>query len=331
MAYPESCFVNLIGIKGICDPYDATYWLNDIPGIDVNKLARGAEGDASTGEKLGLKLIDTAARMVIADVEAIYDASYKVQAMLTSGCSVCKFSANYAAGPQKGMLIKNNSTSHFSSLVLSRLNVKLNSTGTFTIIITDGITSKSIEREFIAGVEYELQNLSYETKEKQIKIYIDEADALLYTLSCPSNSTGGCGCSGPRSTSSELTYTGLTAGVESQNAYGFLPCAFIRCNAEDLICFIAKSAPRMVGMALLFKTAELYFTNNLHVERNNRTIGTNNEMYKKDVDEYKKMYKDKLQGVGTRGVKDLVFSVLQQNNDVCVLCNSINSVAWATG
>lgn len=87
----------------------------------------------------------------------------------------------------------------------------------------------------------------------------------------------------------------------------------------------------MVGMALLYKTAELYFTNNLHAERNNRTIGPNNEMFKSDVTKYEKLYKDKLQGVGTRGVKDIVFTVLQQTPDVCVLCNSINSVAWATG
>lgn len=191
MAYPETCFVDLIGIKGICDPYAATYWLDDIPGIDLSKLARGAETSAPTGEKLGLKLIESAARLVIADVEAVYDANYKVQSMLVTGCSVCKYSGNYAAGPQKGILIKNNSTSTFSSLVLSKLNAKLNSTGTYNIIITDGKTTKTIEWEFVAGVEYEFQNLSYETKEKQIKVYIDEADALLATLSCPTNSTGG--------------------------------------------------------------------------------------------------------------------------------------------
>lgn len=330
MAYPESCFVDLIGIRGTCEPTLGTYWVDDIPGIDVAKLANVAEASTGTGEKLGVKLIDAAARMMAADVEAIYDAQYKVQNQLVGGCSACTFTTTYVAGSQMGILIKNATTSSFSSLVIDKLIAKVNSTGTYTIILTDGVKSKEIEQAFEAGVEYEIIGINFFTKLKSVKVYLQESDVPLAKLSCP-RSGSGCGCGGSTAAVSDLVYTGLTAGVESQNAFGFMPCAFVRCDSEDLLCFVAHSAPRMIGMALLFKVAELYFNTRLQSARNNKITGLNVDDAKEDATRYGKLYKDKLNGVGTRGVKDLVFTTLQQTHDVCIVCNSLNGVAWATG
>lgn len=331
MAYPESCFVDLIGIRGTCEPALGTYWVDDIPGIDLLKMAKVAEGDTATGEKLGIKLIESASRMMAADVEAIYDAQYKVQNQLVGGCSACTFTGTYVAGSQMGILIKNATTSSFSSLVIDKLIAKVNSTGTYHIIITDGVKSKEIEQAFEAGVEYEIIGINFFTKLKSVKVYLQESDVPLAKLSCPRTGSG-CGCGGTStSANSDLVYTGLTAGVESQNAFGFMPCAFVRCDSEDLLCFVAHSAPRMIGMALLFKVAELYFNTRLQSARNNKITGLNVDDAKEDATRYGKLYKDKLNGVGTRGVKDLVFTTLQQTHDVCIVCNSMNGVAWATG
>jgi len=329
--YPESCFSDLIGIRNTCEPALGVYWVDDIPGIDLSKLAQVAEAAAPTGEKLGIKLIESASRMMAADVEAIYDAQYKVQNQLVGGCSACTFTSTYVAGSQMGILIKNNTTSSFSSLVIDKLIAKVNSNGTYNIIITDGVKSKTIEQIFEAGVEYEIIRINFFTKLKSVKVYLQESDVPLAKLSCPRTGSG-CGCGGSTSSvNSDLVYTGLTAGIESQNAFGFMPCAFVRCDAEDLLCFVAHSAPRMIGMALLFKVAELYFNTRLQSARNNKITGLNVDDAKEDAVKYSKLYKDKLNGVGTRGVKDLVFTTLQQTNDVCIICNSLNGVAWASG
>lgn len=331
MAYPESCFQNLIGIKGTCEPQEAMYWLDDIPGIDLNKLAQVAEANAPTGEKLAEKLIEAAARLMAADVEAIYDAQYKVQNTLVAGCSNCTFNGNFSSGNQRGILIKNNTTSAFSSIVIDKLTVKVNSTGEFNIVIDDGNTANQrvIPFNFSAGYEYEFTNLNYETKAKSVKVYFQENTVALVQLSCR-KSGSGCGCSGTAAVVSDLVYTGLTDGAESQNAYGFLPCAFIKCDAADLLCFVAHSAPRMIGMALLFKTAELYYQTRLKSDRNNKVAGTNTEDVRGDATRFADLYKEKLNGTGTRGVKDLVFTTLQEVNDVCVVCNSLVATAWAT-
>lgn len=331
MAYPESCFVDLIGIRNVCTAQLTDFYVDDIPGIDLLKMAKVAEGDTATGERLGMKLIESAARMMAADVEAIYDAQYKVQNQLVGGCSSCSFLNSYSAGYQRGILIKNNTTSSFSTLVVDKLIVKINSTGTFTIILTDGVKSKEIEQAYVAGQEYEIININFFTKLKSVKVYFQESEVLQAKLSCPRNSGSGCGCSGTTAVISDLVYTGLTDGVESQNAWGFMPCAAIRCDASDLLCFVAHSAPRMIGMALLYKVAQLYFETKLQSNRNNKVVGMNTDETKEDVKKYTGLYDSKLNGKGTRGVKDLVFTQLQQTNDVCVVCNSLVGVAWATG
>lgn len=331
MAHPETCFETLLGLKGTCEPQEAMFWLDDIPGIDITKLAQVAESSAPTGELLATKLIQSAARLMAADVEAIYDSQYKVQNQLVGGCSSCTFLNSYSAGNQKGGLIKDNTSSSFSTLLIDKLIAKINDTGTFHIVIDDGSgTLRVIENAFEAGVEYEFQGLNYRTKKKLVKLYMQEPEAQLATLSCPRTGSG-CGCSGTTAAVSDLVYTGLVDGVESQNAYGFQPCAMITCDAADLLCFIAHSAPRMIGMALLYKTAELYFQTKLTASRNNKIVNTNVDDAKEDATRYAKLYREKLDGDGTRGVKDIVFTTLQQVSDSCVVCNSLTGTAWATG
>lgn len=332
MAYPENCFTSLIGIRGLCEPVEAMYWLNDVPGVDLTKLADLATTDAPNGKVLGENLIESAARFMAADVEAIYDAQYKVENTLVSGCSTCTFLNNYATGIQRGTLLKDNTTSNFSRLLLDKFSVKINNTGTFNMVLDDGILANQrvIPWEFEAGVQYDFQNVNYLTKSKQVRMYFQETEVLLAQLSCKKGGSG-CGCSGVAAAVSDLFYTGTLNGAETQQAYGFLPCALIRCDADDLLCFVAHSAPRMIGMALLFKTAELFFQTKMQTTRQNKVAGTNLEGDEKDASRYGNLYKAKLDGTKTRGVKDLVFTTLQQTSDVCVVCNSLVGTSWATG
>jgi hypothetical protein len=332
MPYPESCFTDLIGIRGICEPPGTTplYWVDDIPGVSLENLAKIVNASAThTGKEWGFQLIERAARMMAADVEAIYDGTYKVENMLVNGCSSCTFLANYATGAERGVLIKNNTDSAFARLVIDKITAKVNDTGTFTIVIDDGESERLIPVDFEAGVILDIINVNYQTRRKEVRIYLLESNVPLAQLSCP-RKTSGCGCSGKSIVVDTLIYTGTAGGTESQQAYGFQPCAFIRCEADDLLCYTAHSAPRMIGMGLLYKVGELYFADRLHSTRNNRLGGTDNDTTEEEMKRYNKLYTDKLNGKGTRGVKDLVKTALGNVNDVCVVCDAKMGTAWAT-
>jgi hypothetical protein len=332
MAYPESCFTNLIGIRGVCEPALSTplYWLDDVPGIDLNRLAQIAEANAPTGENTGMLLIESAARFLTADVEAIYDAQYKVQNTILNGCSLCTFTGNYATGNQRGTKVTDHTESSLSTMVIDKFLAKVNATGTFTVVLDDGEQTLDIVHDFQAGYEYDFTGVNFATKRKSVRIYLAESNVPLAQLSCPRTGSG-CGCSGKSAAVSDLSFTGTANGADNSQAYGFIPCVFIRCDAADLLCYLAHSAQRMVGMALLYKTAELYYLKNLQVVRNNRVAGTNVEEAKEDAKRYAKLYIDKLNGNATRGIKDLVFTTLQQTSDVCVVCTAKIATSWATG
>lgn len=329
MAYPESCYTGLVGIRGICEPKEALYWLNDMPGIDLNNLAKIATTDNPTGTLTAESIIDSAARFMIADVEAIYDGKYKVENTIVNGCSICTFTTNYASGSQLGVMIKDNTKSSYSKLVIDRLTVCINDTGTFTVVIDDGVAPRLIPLDFIAGEEVDILGINYRTKKKKVRLYMQETVSLAQ-LSCPRTSSG-CGCGGKKSVVDDLIYTGTLNGNETQQAYGFLPCAFITCDAEDLLCSLAHSAPRMIGMALLFKCAEQFFRVTQLSQRNNRLTLPDKEEKVDEAARYMKLYNDRLNGKGVRGVKDIVFTTLKETQDACVVCNSNLTTAWASG
>jgi hypothetical protein len=324
-----------VGLRGKCeDPQiEPAFFLDDIPGVDITKLAQLATADIPTGADLGAHLIDSAGRIMLADVEAIYDGRYKVTNTLVAGCSICTFGTLYATGDERGTMVKNNSFSNYATTVIDKLTAKINATGTFTIVITDDTPDnvRLIPFDFEAGVIYEFREVGYKTKQPKARIFMLEPGVPLAKLSCPSTGSG-CSCSGKTNhVDTTLVYTGTDNGVETQQAYGFLPCAYVRCDASDLLCFVANSAPNMMGLALLYKSVELYWLSRVASDRNNKVAGTNNDFAKDEAKRYGKLYLDKLNGTNTRGLKDIVFTTLAEVNDACVVCNSMLATAWAAG
>jgi hypothetical protein len=332
MPYPESCYIGLVGVHGTCEPKTAMYWLDDIPGVDLGTLAKLADSASPTGEKLANRLIETASRLVAADIQTIYDGRYKVEASLVNGCSNCNFTPNYATGIQRGVVIKDNTLSNFSRVLIDKFAVKINNTGTFHIVIDDGdvANQRVIEFDFTAGVEYDFTGVEYITAKKQVRLYFQEIEVQLAQLSCKRGGSG-CGCSGAALTVSDLVYYGTLNNADVQQAYGFLPCAAIICNPDDLLCYMAHAAPRMIGIAVLYKSASLYFMTQGSSTRNNRVANAAPEKVRDDGAYWEKQYQAKLNGKETRGLKDVVFTTLQQNSDVCIVCNSMVGTAWATG
>jgi len=333
--YPEVCFSSLIGVRGLCEPAAAPplYWADDVPGIDLEKLAANAGADAPSGASLAAKLLQSAARMVAADVEAIYNGRFRVQASLVAGCSACTFMGNYVAGAERGVALENRTDSAYSAILLDKLTAQVNASGTFHVVLDDGVADHAalIEHDFQAGVPVDFLNIGYRTKQRKLRVYLQEAGVPLAQLSCPSTGSG-CGCTGRAAVVSDLVFTGTSAGANSQQAYGFLPCASIVCDAADVLCSLTKVAPRMVGMALLMKFAELYFTAVPFSTRINRVVNQNVDDKVEEAKKYVKYYAERLQGSrSVRGVKDVVFDHLRHLTDTCVTCDTPVRSQWATG
>jgi hypothetical protein len=330
MTYPQSCYAGLLGINGACTvpTIQPQMFLDMIPSVTIDNLAKLSNLENLSGEKMGISLIETASRFVSADVLSIYDAAYKIVPSLVSGCSACTFTANSSSGAQLGTMVKNQNTSRMARLVIKDLVVKLNATGTYTVVMSDGVTLQTFQHAFTSGVEAEFQNLNFSTRQKTVRIYTLEP-VEMPRLSCPAGS--GCGCSGRVAHQSDLVFTGTAGGAETSQAYGFLPCAYIGCSGDDVLCSIAQQAPVMVAQTMLYKVGELYHQMARLTTRNNRVNVDNPEAVYRDERHYAKLYSDKLKGVGTRGLKDVVNMLLQQNPDACVTCDSKFQTAWATG
>lgn len=322
------CFNSLIGIRGVCEPAAITpsFWLNDVPGMDLAKLSALAYADAPTGKKFGEELIDTAIRMVKADIQAMYGA-YSIATVLVSGSSLCSFTAANAAGAELGTTFKNNTGSDLSRMVLDSFVAKIYSTGAFTIVITDDAgTVREIPFDFVAGEEVEFTGVNYETTKKKARIYIKESTALVSVLSCP-RSGSGCSCTGKSAQTDSIIYTGSTAGAESQQAYGFLPKVRLRCDNSDVLCLLATDAPNVTGLAIVYKGAEQYYMHMQTTTRGNIVAGQQPvDVNEKMSSKYGKLYKDMRDG----SLRDIVRGILQQSQDACVICDNKMGYGWAS-
>jgi hypothetical protein len=334
LKYPQSCFAGLLGINGTCTvpEIDPVMMINQIPSVNIDSLALLAGTDYPTGQAFGVELIESASRFVSTDVGSIYDAAYKVVPSLVNGCSACSYSTNSGSGNELGIMVKNVNSSSMARLIISSLLMKTSASGTYNVVINDGATTATFEHVFTSGVEYELKHIDgtplFSTRQKSVRIYMLETVSMP-RLSCPGGS--GCGCSGKVAHQSDLVFTGTSGGSEAQQAFGFLPCAYIGCNSDDLLCSIAKQAPSMVALAMLYKVGELYFQYRRLTTRNTSMNSTNPEELYRDERHWGKLYTEKLNGLKTRGLKDVVNDILRQSKDACITCDAKWQTAYATG
>lgn len=337
MTLTEQCFADLLGVHGLCEPSQITpqFWLDDLPGITVGTLAEVAHPDQPTGQKLGANLIERAARFLIADIEGIYNSQYKVDTILVTGCSTCTLTDIYNAGVQLGVQVKNNSMSDYSRLLIKGFTVKINNTGTYHVVIDDGVAPRVIEYAFTAMQEVEFQNVNYKTDKKQVRLYFQENEVLLAQLFCNAGSSG-CSCrSKGNIDANSILFQGSNNGVIQNIANGFIPCAEIICESDLLMCSLAKAAPRLMGLTMLYKAAELFFSEKKMSNRNSRVV-LNQEAHQDEREDnpatyYRKEYQNRLKGAGVRGVKDAVTGVLKDSKDRCIVCDNIIRSAWAAG
>jgi hypothetical protein len=325
------CLQNLVGIKELCEANATTplFYLDDAEGLDRLALSQLAKQSVPSGKQFGTDLIESASRFLMADIETLVPKGYAIKSSLNSFCNTCTYTGITSSTALTGVIVKNLSTSKNSYLSIDSLKVTIASTGTYTIVLDDGIDPKQIEHAFTAGTEVVITNISFKTSATSVKIYFLEADVLVYALNCPT--TKSCGCSGS-TTNKDLSVKGLLGGVEFTTQYGFVPCASVVCSLDNVLCSIINQQPKLFALALFYRATARYFSEFGVTQRNNRNASFDEEEKLSLADRYMALYYERLNGSGNvKGIADNMAAALNNLNDACVECKRMTGVAWAVG
>lgn len=327
------CLNTLIGIKSLCAASNPAplFYLDDIEGMTVERLSQLTTVQDGSGSALFTSLRDSAIRLMLADIDSVIPSNYRIKQELSSVCSTCTFSGFFsnATSAGTGIIVKNMSNSRFTSMIIDSLKIKVGSTGTFTLMVG----TKAIEQVFVEGEELTIQNIGYETSDKQIVIRFTDPSVKMYSITCPAGSTCGCG-GAPKTMATDIVVGGYVNGIESATQYGILPCVKIRCSYDDIICDLVQGSPRVFGLALLYLISSKAFEENVLSQRVNRTASYEKEEKQSMSDYYYKLYRERITGnpkKGILGISSAINNNLKLIKDKCVTCDNPNGIAWAVG
>lgn len=327
------CLTSLVGLKELCSETSTQplFFLDDAEGVDRLALSQLAKPSNGSGKNFGVEIIEAAARFLIADIESLIPKGYSIKSSLNSFCNVCTYTSATSSAAQTGIIVKNISTSKNASLAIDSLKVMVQSTGTYTIVLDDGIAPKQIEYAFTSGTEVSIINIGFTTSAKSIKIYFLEDGVYVTALSCPTQKS--CGCSGSSSQQSrDIQVKGLLSNAEFTTQYGFIPCASVVCSLDNVICAIVNQQPRLFALALFYRATARYFAEFSTTQRNNRNASFDEEEKLSLADRYINLYYERLRGSkNVKGISDNMASVLNNINDPCIECIRPTGVAWGIG
>lgn len=327
------CLTNLVRFKELCSESTTQplFYLDDAEGVDRLALSQLAKASTGSGKKFGNEIIESASRFLIADIESLIPKGYSIKSSLNSFCNICTYTSATSSAATTGVIVKNISSSKNTYLAIDSLKVMVQSTGTYTIVLDDGIAPKQIEYAFTAGTEVNIINIGFKTAAKSVKIYFLESGVYVTALSCPTQKS--CGCSGSSSQQSkDIQVKGLLSGSEFTTQYGFIPCASIVCSMDNIICSIVNQQPRLFALALFYRATARYFAEFPVTQRNNRNASFDEDEKLSLADRYISLYYERLRGSSNvKGIADNMAAVLNNLSDPCVECIRPTGIAWGIG
>lgn len=327
------CLTSLVGIKELCSPNSVQplFYLDDAEGIDRIALSQLAKPSNGSGKAFANEIIESSSRFLMADIETLIPKGYSIKSSLNSFCNVCTYTSMVSTSAKTGVTVQNISTSKNAYLSIDSLRVMIQNTGTFTIVMDDGVSPKQISYNFTSGVEVSIINIGYKTSVSSVKLYFLEPGVAVVALSCPIQKS--CGCSGStQQQSKDIQVKGLLNNTDFTTQYGFIPCASIVCSLDNLMCSIVNQQPRLFGLALFYRSVARYFSEFAVTQRNNRNASFNEDEKLGLAGMYMSFYYERLRGSeNVKGISDNMAAVLNNLNDPCVNCARMVGTSWAVG
>lgn len=323
------CLESLVGIRTGCSvEKQYPFWIEDIEGVDVRKLASMTKASNPHGKDFAAQLINNSARQMMGDLELLLNNGYKIQNIVGDMCSSCTLLPNYTANT--GIIIKSVIASKFLFLRITKLTVLANVTAEKQITIDDGVTPKYYTVNLVAGTLMPVV-LDYSTTQKTVRVFFTDITVPLGQITC--TTTTNCGCGGSATSNDPVSIAGLVAGVETSTQYGFLPCVAVDCSYDSLVCNLIQQTPNIFGLAMLYKVGELYYDNKKVADRSNDAVSFNDEAQEEQKKNYARLYLGKIKGVsGMSSIAKLVNDYLKTYRaDKCVICEAKIKTGYVTG
>jgi hypothetical protein len=329
------CLTNLVGLKSKCGTASNQFYLDDIEGLGEAQLAQLASGNTQTGAALAESIIDSAARLMAADVASLIPTRYRLNGTLNQSCEAGNFTSfGVQAGTQgTGIRIKNTAISSFSEMVIESLKVRTTTTGDYVLKLRAEDELREIAFHADALVDTFIKGINFSTSKKYVDVIFDDPAIGLAAVDVANSP--GCGCAGSAGLQKNApAVAGLQNGSETTAPYGFVPCVSIRCGNDALLCKLTAEAPRAFGLALLYLCAAKIFEENVISQRLNRTASFDKGEKKDQSEFYYSLYRERLTGntaARVSGVASIISASLENTRDACVTCDSPVNVAWAIG
>lgn len=317
------CLDELLNIRNYCEPNKEGLYLDNFVDVPLSLLAQLANDSEQTGKKYGKNLIAGAVQELQADISLSVSDGYSIKDVVYQYNSNCQFTNTYASG--FGISLTNFYKSNFAELVVPNIAYKPNFNGDFTLVITDGTVTKTYVATAQQGVVNNL-SVDFKTKEKNVKIYAQDASLEFSVLNCTSTSCGSCAAK--RGT--YITVTGYNGSTNISTAAGFIPNVYIQCNMENIICAIVNKYKQLFAKALAYKVAELVYTRLLISPRmNDSTLNIDQDNVKLYLNTITAKYRELIHGskaaysqAPAKGIIDIMRASYKTLNDPCISCAS---------
>lgn len=304
------------------------FWIEDIAGVDVTKLAGMAKGSNPSGTDFAEQLINSASRQMIADIETLINSGFRLNNIVGDMCSTCSLLPNYSTNA--GIVVKPAVATKFGLMRITKLIVLANVSGVKQIKIDDGVTPRYFSVTLTAGVEMPIE-LTYSTTQGSARISFTDTTIPVGQIMCTTSSS--CGCGGSKTSNNPINIVGLKNGSETTTQYGFLPCVALDCSYESLVCNLIQQTPNIFGLALFYKVGELYYDNLKVSDRNNDSVAFNDDEGGERQKNYGRLYWAKVKGTsGVAGLNKIISDYLKTKRaDKCIVCEAMIKVSSVTG
>lgn len=304
------------------------FWIEDIEGVDVSKLAGMAKGSNPNGKDFGNQLINNASRQMMADIETLINSGFRLNNIVGDMCSTCSLLPNYSTNA--GIVVKPAVATKFGLMRITKLIVLANVSGVKQIKIDDGVTPRFYSVTLVAGLEMPI-SLEYSTTQKSAKVTFTDTTIPVGQILCTTDSS--CGCGGSKNATNPINIVGYKNGTETTTQYGFLPCVALDCSYESLVCNLIQQTPNIFGLALLYKVGELYYDNKKVSDRNNDSVAFNDDEGEEQKKNYARLYWAKVKGTsGVAGLNRIISDYLKtKRSDKCIVCEAMVKTASVTG
>lgn len=246
-----SCIENIVGVHGVCGGADTEslsgYYITDYPGITIKNAANYNDEKTVTGYNYLLDVRRRAMMRLNSDVISYINANYRVNTIPQEAwhTGVYKNTTLIAgtAGQKRGIVAyKQRPECKFYKIVLTKIRLKLNYTGSVVVTINDTAGySYSATTSVNAGVIKELVlNKTIEGNEVQILL---PSDVSVYntTVNC------GVGCGGSPKNKC-VRVNGVSNGsLNTSEGFGISADFLCQCDLTKVTCDLATN--NLIGQA----------------------------------------------------------------------------------